>query len=56
MLGPPELAVVLAIGVLLFGATKLPKLANSLGRSIGEFKKGAEESTNIDVEDELEIN
>jgi sec-independent protein translocase protein TatA len=41
--GAPELLVVLAIVLLLFGARKLPDLARSLGRSTREFKKGMSE-------------
>lgn len=37
-LGPPELLIVFAIVMLLFGAAKLPKLARSLGESAKEFK------------------
>ena len=40
MPGPTELVIILAILVLLFGATKLPKLARSIGESAGELKKG----------------
>ena len=36
----PELFIVLAVILLLFGSTKLPKLARSLGASVTEFKKG----------------
>jgi len=35
--------IVLFIIVLLFGATKIPQLARSLGRSVSEFKKGVRE-------------
>jgi sec-independent protein translocase protein TatA len=35
--------IVLLIIVLLFGATKIPQLARSLGRSVSEFKKGVRE-------------
>ncbi len=37
-IGPTELILILLILVLLFGATKLPQLSRSLGRSIREFK------------------
>lgn len=43
MPGGPEMLVILAIFVLLFGASKLPALARSSGQAIGEFKKGREE-------------
>ncbi len=42
-LGIPELVIILLIVLLLFGAKKLPDLARSLGKSIGEFKKGKDE-------------
>lgn len=41
--GGPELLIVLGIVVLLFGASKLPSLARSLGQAGGEFKKGRAE-------------
>ncbi len=39
-LGLPELIIILVILLLLFGATRLPKLAKSLGESAGELQKG----------------
>lgn len=36
-----ELLIVLAIVVLLFGGSRIPSIARSLGQSITEFKKGA---------------
>ena len=42
--GAGELLIVLAIVLLVFGSTKLPKLARSLGQAQSEFKKGAAES------------
>jgi sec-independent protein translocase protein TatA len=39
MPGLPEMLVVLAIVVVLFGATKLPQLGKGMGEAIGNFKK-----------------
>jgi len=36
----PDLLVILAVLVLLFGGAKIPKLARSLGQASHEFKKG----------------
>lgn len=47
--GAPELIVILVIVLLLFGAKKLPELAGSVGKSIKEFRKAAEEA---DAEDD----
>jgi sec-independent protein translocase protein TatA len=47
-LGPFELMVILAIGVLLFGK-RLPEVGRSLGKGIVEFKKGLK-----GVEDEVD--
>jgi len=46
-LGAPELIIILVILVLLFGASKLPKLAKSIGTSARELRKGmdGDEST-----------
>lgn len=49
-LGGMELLIILAIVLLLFGATRLPKLGKGLGQSIRGFKQGLNE----DVPDELE--
>ena len=43
-LGVPELLIVLAIVLLIFGATKIPKLARSVGEAKREYAKGADES------------
>lgn len=41
-IGPLELIIVLVVILLLFGSTKLPKLARSIGEASQEFKKGIE--------------
>jgi sec-independent protein translocase protein TatA len=42
-LGAPELLIVLGIVVLVFGGSKIPKLARSLGTAQREFKAGLDE-------------
>ena len=44
---PSELLIILLIIMVLFGGKKLPDLARSLGRSLGEFKKGKEEGEQL---------
>ncbi len=39
----PELLIVLAIVVLLFGAKKIPDLAKGMGKGIKDFKKAIKE-------------
>lgn len=36
----PELLIILAIVLVLFGGSKLPKLAGSVGESMRELRKG----------------
>lgn len=43
MPGGSEIILILFIVLLLFGAKKLPELSRSLGKSLGEFKKGKED-------------
>jgi sec-independent protein translocase protein TatA len=42
------LIIAVVAGVLFYGSSKIPQLAHSLGRSVGEFKKGR-----IEVEREI---
>jgi sec-independent protein translocase protein TatA len=39
-LGTQEWIIVILLALLFFGASRLPSLARSLGRSVGEFKAG----------------
>lgn len=43
-LGTPELLVIAVVIFLLFGASRLPQLAKSLGQSKRAFKEGLEEA------------
>ena len=40
----PELILILAIFILLFGAQKLPEVGAALGKAIREFKKNMRET------------
>ena len=51
--GPWQILLVLAIILILFGGKKLPELAHSLGKSLGEFKKGKEEGDKETVKPEI---
>ncbi len=46
--GAGELLVVLAVLLLLFGASQLPKLARSLGESARELRQGFEDDSGRD--------
>lgn len=48
--GTPELLIILAIVMLIFGAGKLPEIGAAFGKSIKNFKKASTEK------DEIEIN
>jgi sec-independent protein translocase protein TatA len=39
--GPTELLIVFVIFLLLFGASRLPRLARSLGQAQHEFRRGS---------------
>ena len=39
-LGPWELAIILAIVMVIFGAGRLPEIGSSLGRSMRAFRRG----------------
>jgi len=47
-LGAPELIIIALVILLLFGATRLPKLGKSMGQSIKGFKQGLNEDADDD--------
>jgi sec-independent protein translocase protein TatA len=51
-MGYQELLVVLVIVLLLFGPKNLPKLANSIGRAVRDFKSGLG-GIDREIQDEL---
>ncbi len=48
-IGMPELLVILAIILIVFGAGKLPEIGSALGRGIKNFKKATREPNEIDI-------
>lgn len=49
-IGAPELIIILVVVLLLFGSTRLPKLARSLGQASKEFKTGVAEGAKDDAD------
>ncbi len=54
-LGPWELAIVLVIVLVVFGAGKLPSIGGSIGEAIKNFKKAMKESEPDKKEDNKEV-
>jgi sec-independent protein translocase protein TatA len=52
MVGGPQLLIILALVLLLFGGSKLPGLARSLGAAQSEFKRGLEHGAEPDDDEE----
>jgi len=49
-LGPLELAIILVIVVLVFGAGKLPELGSALGKTLREFKSATREISEVQAD------
>jgi len=45
-IGLPEILIILAIVILIFGANRLPELGRGIGRAIRNFKDATKEGTN----------
>ena len=52
--GWPELLIVLAIALLLFGGSRLPGLARSVGDSMKELRKGLEDGESEETDQPAE--
>jgi len=50
-IGLPELLIILAIVVLLFGVGRVSKVGKELGTAISEFRKGLSDGKNNEPED-----
>ena len=59
-LGVPELLIILAVALLIFGPKNLPKLGSALGRTVKNLRDGMgggkkKEIEDLDDEDEEEV-
>lgn len=50
-LGVPELLIILAVALLIFGPKNLPKLGNALGRTVKNLRDGMGGGAKKEVED-----
>ena len=51
-IGTGEIILIVVVVLLLFGSTKLPELARSIGKSARELRKGLREDTDDDDADD----
>ena len=50
--GMPEMLIVLAIVLVVFGAGRLPEIGGALGKSIRNFKKASDGKEEIEIKPE----
>ncbi len=50
MPGPMQIAIIVFVIILLFGAKKLPQLARGVGESLNEFQKARKEMEEAEAE------
>ena len=55
-IGMPELIVILAIIMIIFGANKIPQMMEGMGKGIRSFKKGVNEKEETDIASTKAIN
>lgn len=53
-IGLPELIIILAIALLIFGPKKLPEVGKSIGRALREFRKTSDEIKEK-IEEEIQV-
>jgi TatA/E family protein of Tat protein translocase len=53
-IGFPELIIILAIALLIFGPKKLPEVGRSIGRALREFRKTSDEIKEK-IEEEIQV-
>ena len=52
MIGAPQIILIIAVVLLLFGGRKIPELMKGLGTGIKEFKKGVKEEESKEIKKE----
>ena len=48
-IGMQEILVILVVGLLIFGASRLPEVGSGLGKAIRNFKRAVSEPDEIDI-------
>ena len=54
MIGGPQIILIIAVVLLLFGGRKIPELMRGLGSGIKEFKNATKEEAPADKKEEIE--
>jgi len=55
MVGVPELLIILAIVLVVFGASKLPAIGDALGRSIKNFRRASQGNDELEVSESKQV-
>lgn len=53
-IGVPELLLIFAVALIVFGPRRLPEIGRTLGKALGEFKKATDELKNT-IEREVRV-